>query len=168
MIEDESKEKIIVVDKNDNVITNKARDNLDNEEIYRVSALWITNSKGENLLARRHHTKSKHPGKFGPAVAGTVEKGETYKDNIIKESEEELGIKDINPILGPKIKVDNEYHYFIQWYKLKINKKINEFKIQENEVEEIKWFTKKELIKDLNDNPEEFTPSMKEYIKLFL
>ncbi|GAF94063.1 unnamed protein product, partial [marine sediment metagenome] len=83
-----TKSKIIIVDDNDKIIGYKERDTLKREDIYRVSALWITNSHGEILLARRHHTKSHRPRKWGPAVAGTVDAGETYEDNIIKEAEE--------------------------------------------------------------------------------
>jgi len=130
--------------------------------------LWITNSLGEILLAKRHHTKIHYPGKWGPSVAGTVDKGETYKENIIKEAEEELGLKNIKPKIGLKTKTDNKYHHFSQSYILNIDKKIDEFKIQENEVEEIKWFSVKELIKQLQQHSEEFLPRMKKYFELFL
>lgn len=161
------KPKIIIVDENDKIIGYKDRGALEERDIYRVSALWITNSKGEVLLARRHHTKSHHPRKWGPAVAGTIEEGETYEENIIKEAEEELGLKNIQPKLSYKTKTDNKYHHFGQWYTLNIDRDINEFKIQEDEVEEIKWFSPEEAKKYLQEHPEEFTPSMKKYFELF-
>jgi len=129
------KSKITIVDENDNVIGAKDRNSLENGDIYRVSALWIINSQGETLLARRHKNKSHHPRKWGPAVAGTVEENESYEENIIKEAEEELGIKDIKPTLGPKIKNETDFYHFTQWYVLNIDKDINYFKIQEDEVE---------------------------------
>lgn len=159
--------KIIIVDENDKIIGYKDRDALDKGDIYRVSALWITNSNGEVLLARRHHTKSHHPKKWSTAVAGTVEEGETYEENIIKEAEEELGLKNIKPKLSYETKTDNEYHHFAQWYTLNIDRDINEFKIQEDEVEEIKWFSPEEAKKYLQEHPEEFVPSMKKYFELF-
>ena len=162
-----TKPKIIVVDENDKIIGHKNRGTLKKEDIYRVSALWITNSRGEILLARRHHTKSHHPRKWGPAVTGTVDEGETYEENIIKEAEEELGLKNIKPSLGPKTKTDNEFHNFTQSYTLNIDKELNEFKIQEDEVEEIKWFSPDELKKELQEHPEEFLPTMKKYFELF-
>jgi isopentenyl-diphosphate delta-isomerase len=163
-----SKPKIIIVDKNDEIIGYKNRGTLNKEDIYRVSALWITNSYSDILLARRHHTKSHHPLKWGPAVAGTVDEGETYEENIIKESEEELGLKNIKPKLGPKTKTDEEYHHFTQFYVLSVDKNIDEFKIQKDEVEEIKWFSPEELRKQLQKHSEEFTPGMKNYVGLFL
>jgi len=163
-----TKPKIIIVDENDKVITHKNRGSLKKEDIYRVSALWITNFRGEILLSRRHYTKSHHPRKWGPAVAGTIEEGETYEKNIIKEAEEELGLKNIKPKLGPKTKTDNEFHHFTQWHTLNVDKDINEFKIREDEVEEIKWFSPEELKKRLQKHPEEFLPTMNKYFELFL
>lgn len=161
------KPKIIIVDNNDKIVDFKYRDNLEKEDIYRVSALWITNSKKEILLTKRHHSKKHNPNKWGPAVAGTVEKGETYKSNIIKEAGEELGLKNIKPKIGPKTKTDNEYHHFTQWYLLNTDKKIDEFKIQEDEVEEIKWFTFEEFKQNLQNKPQDFLPNMEKYLKLF-
>jgi len=167
-MEENIKPKIIIVDKNDKIIGYKDGNTLGKEEIYRVSALWITNSCGEILLARRHHTKSHHPKKWGPAVAGTVDEGETYEENIIKEAEEELGLKNIKVELGPRTKTDDEFHHFTQWYTAKIDKNINDFKIQEDEVEEIKWISPDGLKKELKGHPEEFTPTTEKYFKLFL
>ena len=38
-------------------------------------------------MARSVFMIDKLPGKWGPAVAGTVEEGESYEENIIKEAE---------------------------------------------------------------------------------
>ncbi len=163
-----AKPRIPVVDENDVVIGYKDSDSLKKSDIYRVSALWITNSRGEILLARRHRSKSHHPRKWGPAAAGTVEEGESYRDNLIKEAEEELGLENIEPVLGPKTKTNNEYRHFTRWFTLVVDKGIDEFKIQEDEVEEIKWFSPEELLKQLDAQPDEFLPTMKKYFKLFL
>ena len=162
------KPKIIIVNEDDEIINHKNRSELKDGDIYRVSALWITNSRGEILLAKRCRTNHHHhPGKWMPAVAGTVEEGETYEENIIKETEEELGLKNIKPLLGPKTKTDNEFHHFTQWYTLKIDRELSEFKIQEDEVGEIKWFPPDKLKKELLKHPEKFLPTMKKYFELF-
>jgi isopentenyldiphosphate isomerase len=45
---------ITIVDENDNIIGSKPRDIVDREKLwYRVSGLWINNSSGDVLLARR-------------------------------------------------------------------------------------------------------------------
>jgi len=158
---------IPVVNESDEIIGYKNRDEIQSNDIYRVSALWITNSQNEILLAKRHHTKKNNPNKWGPAVSGTVEKNETYKVNIIKEANEELGLVKIKPKIGPKTFNGNQHLHFTQWYSLKINKKISEFTIQENEVEEIKWFTLEVLKQNLKTNPEDFLPNFEKYLELF-
>jgi len=158
---------VIIVDDSDTPIGCKDRSLLTKEDIYRVSALWITNSKGEILLTRRHHTKINHPGKWGPAVAGTVEEGETYEENIVKEAEEELGLKNIKPSIGPKIETKSQYHHFTQWFILKIDRGINEFTIQKDEIEEVKWISPSDLKQKLQNNPEDFLPTMGKYLNLF-
>ncbi len=163
-----AKPKTIIVDENDNVIGHKEREEVGGEDIYRIAALWVTNSKGEILLARRHRTKTHHPLKWGPAVGGTLDEGETYESNIIKETEEEIGLKDIKPVKSKKIFRRGTWVHFTQWFTLTIDKEASEFNIQEEEVEEVRWFSKEELVKRFESNPEEFVGSMKNAIDLFV
>lgn len=156
--------KIIIVDKKDSVIGAKEREEV-KDEIYRVSALWIKNSKNEFLLARRSLNKTHHPGKWGPAVAGTVEEGESYEKNIYKEAEEELGIKDLKFEKGPKRFIVNVWKHFTQWYFLTIDKE--DFDFNKEEIEEIKWYSNEEFLKEIEENPEKFVASMKERFELF-
>ncbi len=159
--------KTIIVDSNDHIIGYKERKDIRKEEIYRVSALWITNSKGEILLAQRHHSKSHHPGLWATAVAGTVEEGETYESNIIKEAGEEIGLFNIQPTLGPKVEITGEYHHFTQWFFLEIDRNVSEFILEENQVEAIQWFSPEDLKHELLETPEKFIPSMPMYFQKF-
>ncbi|MBW6462038.1 MAG: NUDIX domain-containing protein [DPANN group archaeon] len=155
---------IILVDNNDTIIGHKPRCDITPTDIYRVSALWIKNSKGDILLARRAYTKSNSPGKWGPAVAGTNDKGETYKSNIIKEAEEEIGLKDHDFKELHKVKLKGRYTFFCQWYFAIVDKDLSHFKIQESEVAEIRWFQKEELIAELETNPDGMLDSIKDFI----
>lgn len=161
------KSKIIIVDENDTIIGYRIRETLEPETIYRVSALWLTNSKNEILLAKRALTKAHSPGKWGPAVAGTVEEGENYLTNIIKEAGEEIGLKDIMPRVGPKIRVRTKYNYFCQWYMLIVDKALNEFVIDDREVAEIRWFTEDTLEKEIQEHPTNFLDAVRNYRNLF-
>ncbi|MEK9135397.1 MAG: NUDIX domain-containing protein [Patescibacteria group bacterium] len=153
--------KIVIVDEKDNVIGYKDRDAINyQEDIYRVSALWITNSKGDILLAKRALTKSHSPGKWGPAVSGTVDEGEDYDLNIIKEAEEEIGLTNISPRKGFKKRISGKYNYFCQWYFAIMDKPVSDFKIKKDEVEEVKWFPIKELIREMENQPDKFTGSI--------
>lgn len=157
-------EQIIIVNEEDEIIRYKVRGTLTQKDIYRVSALWIENSKGEVLLARRALTKKKDPGMWGPAVAGTVDKGESYDFNIIKEAKEELGLETINPKKWIKKRVKFPHNHFTQWYFLEIDKPLSYFKIQKEEVAEIKWFDKKELAEMIKKNDSNFIESLKYFI----
>lgn len=159
-------EKIIIVNENDEIIGSKERGTLNQEDIYRVSALMITNSRGQILLARRAWTKKQHPGVWDPAVAGTVAEGESYFSNILREAKEELGLEDIQPIEGPKTRTSGDYNYFGQWYFLQLDKPIGEFKIDPIEVAEVKWIDKDDLFGEIEKNPQNFTTSSKKWRSL--
>jgi isopentenyldiphosphate isomerase/mannose-6-phosphate isomerase-like protein (cupin superfamily) len=148
--------RIVVVNDQDEVIGYKKRGTLNQEDIYRVSALWVTNPNGDILLAQRHHTKKHHPNLWGPAVAGTIDEGETYDENIVKEAEEEIGLKNIQPKKSQKIRATGEHNHFTQWYTLTCDKSADDFVIQEDEVEQVKWFTRAELARELQEHPEKY------------
>lgn len=157
---------IIIVDENDTIIGYKDRSQVNSNDIYRVSALSVHNSKGDVLLAQRKLTKKNDPGKWGPAVAGTVEKGETYDSNILKETEEEIGVKGYQLEKTQKVRVRGKHNFFCQWYKLTIDENINYFTIQDEEVEQIKWSPEKGLVAKIKDSPDEFVGSFEDYIEI--
>ena len=147
------KMKIAIVNNKDEVIGFKERGYLDNSrDIYRVSALWITNTRGEVLLAKRAFTKKQNPGKWGPAVAGTVEEGESYESNILKESGEEIGLKNIKPKKAIKEFVNGKHKHFTQWFFLKSDIKLNDLNVNTEEVAEVKWFEMEEVFKLIKNN----------------
>lgn len=147
---------IPIVNEQDEIIDHKLSKDVKKGEVYRVSALWITNSTGDILLAQRGFNQSHGPGMWGPAVAGTVEKDENYLENIVKEAEEELGLKGVTPVMGPKRRNSEEYDYFTQWYTATIDKPAKDFTIQKEELEQVRWFTREELARELRDNPDKY------------
>jgi isopentenyl-diphosphate delta-isomerase len=157
----------VIVDENDQIISHKFREEIVQSDIYRVAALWITNSKGDILLAQRALSKKNDPGRWGPAVTGTVDEGETYETNIVKEAEEELGLKNIQPQKGPKVRVAHSHNFFDQWFLLTVDQPIEYFKAEPKEVMAIKWFTPEEFEKETTEHPEQFLKSMPQWKKLF-
>lgn len=155
--------KIIIVDEKDNQIALKERDTLESEDIYRVSALWIINSKEELLLAQRKLSKRLDPGRWGPSAAGTVEENETYDSNMLKEAEEEIGLKNFKFKKGPKIRIfrTEGQSYFCQIYILSLDWPISNFKIAEDEVEQIKWVSTQAIIADVKKNPQKYTLTLR-------
>ena len=120
---------------------------------FSVSALWIVNNKDNKvLLAKRAFTKKQHPGKWGTAVAGTVEEGESYESNIIKEAEEELGIRNIKPEKAIKEFVTGKHKHFTQWFFLKSDIELDELKVNADEVAEVGWFSMEEFLDLIKNN----------------
>ncbi len=159
---------IPIVDADDNIIEYKMRGSLELTDRYRVSALWVTNTQWEILLAQRHRTKKHHPLLWWPAVAGTVEKDETYESNIIKETEEEIGVSWIVLVLGPKTQTKSGYLHFTQWFTSTIDLPINDFRIKEDELESLRWITPENLKREFSGNPTRFVPSFSYILPIFL
>lgn len=152
---------IYVVNENDEVIGEKDRDDVDfQNDIYRVSAVWVVNSNGQTLIAQRKLTKKKDPGLWGPSVAGTVEVGETYYENAVKETEEELGVANLPLVELGKIRVASPQNYFAMYYKVLCDWPVERFVPQEDEVETLTWISVDELKKDVKLNPQKYIASM--------
>jgi len=162
--------RIAIVDENDSPIGFKERSALENGDIYRVSALWLTNSAGEVLMAQRAFTKKNDPGLWGPAVAGTVDEGEGYEENIVKETREEIGLEiTIEQLkVGPKIRRHGKNNYFSQWYFYSVDMPAGKFTIPHQEVVQVRWFPVEELKKRIKDTPQEFIPSANLWAEQFL
>lgn len=148
-----------VVDRNDNLLGCKLQRYVDySQDIYRVSSLWLINSKNQVLLAKRASHKS-NGGLWGPAVAGTVESTETYLSSIIKESREEIGLVDAEFEVGPKIFIDHERKFFAQYFIAHSDKSTEEFKL-EDAIDAVKWVDADWLEKDVRENRESYVPGM--------
>lgn len=159
--------KVVVVDNNDNEIGLRHYNKLRYDDIYRVSALWLTDTvTDECLITQRRWSKHNDPGKWMAAVSGTIEEGESYDENIVHEIEEEIGLTKLELTKGPKEFVDDGKHkFFVQWYFSKTHKNKVSIVIQEDEVESYAWISKKKLQQDVINNPQQFVPSMRASLK---
>lgn len=141
----------IIVNEKDEIIWYKYRKDIKSEDIYRVSALVIRNSKQEFLLAQRSFNKKNDPWVWSLSVAWTIEKGETYDENIIHEIKEEIGIKNINLEKIDKLRIYGKHNFFCQFFKAKLDLEIEDFIIEEKEIVQIRWFSKDEIKKWIFD-----------------
>ena len=157
--------KIQIVDNQDHLIGVKERTVVNYKtDIYRVSALWLTNSKGQTLLAKRAAVKDKDPNKWGPAVAGTIDEGETYDINIYKEAEEEIGLTGEQLKKGPKILIKHPRTYFCQWYFVSLDRDTDSFVMQADEVDTLEWVDIERVKQELKTNPEKYVPAMPQIV----
>ena len=160
---DENMNKVIVVNQGDEQIGLKGYTELKYEDIYRVSALWLTDFKtGDCLMTERKWTKHHDPGKWMAAASGTIEENESYNENIVHEIEEEIGLKNLHLHIGPKEFIDDGKHkFFVQWYTAGVDKNAVVITIQEEEVESFAWVPIKQLINEVTTKGDKFVPSLK-------
>ena len=156
-------ERVVVVDREDNIIGDVARSQVAPETYYRISSLIVFNEKGYVLLGKRAATKAKNPDKWSPLVNGTNATGETYESNIEKEAMEEIGYSLNKYWTIETIRVEENFNYFVRYFGTIITDTSN-LVLDPNEISEMKWFTVSELEEELNRNAESFVPKFKEYI----
>jgi ADP-ribose pyrophosphatase YjhB (NUDIX family) len=166
-----SEEEIIVVDKDNKVLGTKPRSQISTSDYFRVSGLWITDLSGNILLARRAEDLKHNPGMWDFAVAGTLAAGETYRSNIIKEAEEELGLTGLTLEEGPESYFVNKQNYqiFLQVFKTILPPgQYGKIRFPKSIIAEIKWFTGEELKRIYKDNPSIFVKEMAIWINLLV
>lgn len=152
-----------IVNEKDEVIGVKAKEACGPDDINRVSGLFLYTPKREVLIAKRVMTKRHDPGKWSYAVAGTVEEGETYLSNILKEAEEEIGLvltpTDVREVYHGYFKTSHKFFY--TQYVAETNLPITAFRRQFDEVDELRYVPADELSRWIEERPEDFVHSMK-------
>ena len=156
--------KIYVVDRANQLLGVKARSELLPHEIYRVTGLWVLNERGDILLAKRSQNKKHDPGTWGTSVSGTIEEGESYESNIVKEAFEELGLKDLILEVGPLVFIDDGHRFFCQWFYTVVPAD-TDFVLQVEEVEEVTWISRTELLEMVSTTPDLFIKSMSKAVQ---
>ncbi len=130
--------------------------------------IWIINDNNEILVQKRAATKKKSPNKWDMPSAGHVVAGETVLEGAIRETFEELGVETI----------ESDYKFMFEYIKdssfelaqvYLVKKNISNFKLQEDEVSEVKWLSFDEFKKLIYSD--EFAPHDMEYkdlvVKMF-
>jgi isopentenyldiphosphate isomerase len=65
--------------------------------LHPVVHLHIFNSQGDLYLQKRVVTKKIQPGKWDTAVGGHIDYGEIVEEALLRETREELGVRDFTP-----------------------------------------------------------------------
>lgn len=108
-----------------------------------VVGVVIINERNEILLQKRSRQKRANPNKWG-ICGGKVDLNETTIDAGVRETLEEIGIN-LNKEELKFLSMDtNEKMHFTVYY-IRKNIDINECKLQEEELEEVKYFKIEEL-----------------------
>lgn len=126
---------------------------------HRAVYAFIIDNKGNILLQKRSANKKLWPNMWDVTVGGHVISGEFGRQALIRETKEELGIEiddnDIKYLIGSTSinkQGDIINKHYNECYLITKNINISEIKIQKEEVAEVKYFSKDELLKRISDN----------------
>lgn len=159
--------KIIVVDDENNEVESAyVEDIRRNNWNYRCTHTWLFNNKGEVLISKRPKTEIRYPSMWTSSCGGKVDAGESYKEAAKREMKEELGIEiEVHKIADFVL----EHKHYKVFHELFEGRAEGGFKVDKNEIEEIKWIEMEDLKKDVGKNPkkyvEPFKLAFKEYLK---
>ncbi len=134
-------------------------------------ALWIINKKDKTvLLQKRSARKKQNPNKYA-LCAGHVVEDETIEQALIKEAEEEIGVDlkayEYKPLITIKRTEPQNYCFSHHFYIL-ADIAIKDFKIQEEELSEVRYFEYEKLKELVKNNDESVVFKWNEvYIKVF-
>ena len=143
------------VDENDNVIGEVKRHiaHKHPDIIHRAVGILIFNQKGELLIQKRSLTKDTFPGCWEHSVGGHVDKNDNYLNTAVRELEEEVGLKvdpqELENLGKMLLKMPSESEY---WTMYKLTTTYTDFKINKEEITEVKFLSLDDLKLALKDD----------------
>ncbi len=129
-----------------------------------VATLWLVNEDKEILLAQRSYKKENEPGMWGPSVTGRMEPGERVEETLLREVEEELGLKSADYVPCHLTEMDFEHpdgitRRFYAYYAVIPKVMSDEMHLQESEVEGVAWVPLSDILVRMKQHPDELVPS---------
>ena len=129
-----------------------------------VVLIILSTDNKKVLLQQRSANKKLWPNKWDITAGGHVLAGEYGYQAIIRETEEELGLKIekndmefIGATTSETTKGNIINKHFNEYYIVHKDIDIKDIKLQEEEVQDIKWFDKEEVIRMVKNNYEDLT-----------
>lgn len=131
---------------------------------HKAVVVFIVNSKNEVLIQQRSSNKKLWPNKWDITAGGHVDAGEFGYEAVIRETKEEIGI-DINVsdliFIGCTISHNEQgdiiNNHFNEFYIVKKDLNIEDINLQLEEVQDIKWISKEDIIKMIKERNENLT-----------
>lgn len=160
--------RLAIVDKDDNVIGEEKWSEVYGKGlIHRLVRILLFNDRNELLLQWRDETRDTFPNTWDQSAGGHVDAGENYDTAAYRELEEELGVKDVKLEFIDKFYTEGQIGE-------KIIKRFNgiyrayysgDFVLQDDEVSKVQWFTQKDILEGLENNPEMFTLGLRKILE---
>ena len=137
---------------------------MDREKVHDLNllhwevAVFVINNKKQVLLQKRAATKRFNPNKWG-LCAGHVDSGENIEDTALREVEEEIGLElslnDLHILEKMEVKKRESNSHLTRIYYVVCNE--DKFKVQIEELSEVKWFNIDDIINMIKNNDESLT-----------
>lgn len=144
---------------------------------HKAVVVFIVNSKNEVLIQQRSSNKKLWPNKWDITAGGHALAGEFGYEAVIREAKEEIGI-DINVsdliFIGCTISHNEQgdiiNNHFNEFYIVKKDLNIEDINLQLEEVQDIKWISKENIIKMIKERNENLTTkwSCWDYLQKYL
>ena len=148
-----------IVDDSDSVVGSASRGEVHRLGLlHRSTHLIVFDSRGRVLLQRRSAEKDSFPGWWDSSVSGHVDSGEMYDQCVLREAKEEIGI-DLFETPERIFKIDacEETANEFTWVYRTLND--GPFSVNQQEISEIRWFTKEDVGRLIDSKREIFSPA---------
>ena len=134
---------------------------LQHPHLYRcgVSNIWLVNNQGQLLCSKRTEDKKVNPGRWQSYFGGHVPAGMSFKENAIKELQEETGIAATESELflidkGLYLKEGNNKFY--ENFAFLYNQGTLDLTKSDGEVTEVRWMNMKDYWQEQEANPDKW------------
>lgn len=163
----ESLEYLDIVDRENRVVGRELRTRIHQQNLpHRAIHLLLRDSSGRFLLQKRSEQKLHYPGCWDSSVSGHVLSGEDFDATVRKEALEEIGFSSNHAVpvflLEPSEEIGFEW---IQCYVEKINP--TRFRVDKNEVDEVRWWTEEAIVEALTREPGKFSSAFRIFFFLW-
>ena len=155
-----------VVDRKNNVIGLEKRSVIHEKNLlHRSVNLVSVNDQGHVIISKRSPDKDQYPGCWSFIAAGHMKPKENPIDSLLREIHEELRLE-VDPeyitVLPAEEKSGNHFAYI---YFSKLSKPLSSIRFNKKEVSNIRELKVKDLLKEIKECPESFSPA---FVRAFL
>lgn len=162
------KEQLAVVDAQDWVIEIRDRDEIHRLGLrHRAVHILIFNQKQELFLQKRSPKKDLNPGLWDSSAAGHVDAGEAYKDCIIREVHEELGVK-LNTAPEFLFKLSPSYENGMEFINVYRSQHNGPFTLCKDEIDQGQWLSSTKISQLVSENAPHLTLTFKSIWESFI
>lgn len=125
-----------------------------------VVNIWVVNKQGDLLVTKRSENLSGNPGKWQTYLGGHVKAGKTFKEAVVLELDEEVGLSvNSDDLFLVEKGQRKEAKHFFESYTYLFNGSINELIFNDGEIIEAKWMTMDEYNEERKAHPESWCNS---------